>query len=603
MLLQRLTEQADRLEGLPPEFYRPRQIHWVLTILDGGARAHLANRRPPKGTKEAPFAPPVPFVQRSGTKVLPYLLVDTAEFVLGRAKHATAPDGPTEKGQTEAERRHTDYLALVRRWADSAPSDPAAVALLAFLGGGIADLQMPEDLDARDTIAIMVDSTWLHDLPSAKGLWAQVVRERKGGAAEQGLCLVCGELGSLLATIPEPVKKGAIPSSSGGSNEAQLVSVNTAAQGRGGAIQLVNTPVCDRCGGRSMAALNHLLASDAHRRRFADGVMVWWTREPVEQPLIALLDDPGADPATAAVVAHLIDVLHDRPTPAALRRVNANDFYALTLGLNNARTVIREWLDIPLAEVEANLGAWFEDHGVFDGWAGTIRYTPLWLLALATGRHSSGQYVKGNALHGIERDLLLTALRGTPPPARLLPHLLQRIRADRRIDTPRIALLHLALSRPHHRTDRPVPSLDPTSTDPAYLCGRTFAVLEAIQRTALRDVNTTISDKYFGTAMTAPASVLATLRRGANAHLKRLRRDNAPAFYALETRLAQVFGAFTDDPPTHLTPVQQARFVIGYEQQRAADLAAAKAAKDARAAKGFSNANDAPQDAAVTRAS
>ena len=38
--------------------------------------------------------------------------------------------------------------------------------------------------------------------------------------------------------------------------------------------------------------------------------------------------------------------------------------------------------------------------------------------------------------HGCERDLLLTALRGTRPPGYLLPHLLQRIRADGHVDLP-----------------------------------------------------------------------------------------------------------------------------------------------------------------------
>lgn len=577
MLLQRLTELADRTPDLPPEFYRPRQIHWALVITSNGAPPSLAKLIPPPKSRDQAVIVPVPYVQRSGTRVPPFLLVDTAEFVLGRQRNATHLDGPSEKDRTEAARRHEEYLDLVRRWTDEDPSDPAARTVLRFFSGGVGRLEIPEELEAQHTVAIQVDAQWLHERASAMQLWARIVRERKGAAdARRGLCLVCGELGTLLSTIPEPIKKGAIPST-GGTNEAQLVSINSAAQGRGAATQLANTPVCDQCGGRAMAMLNHLLASDTHRRRFPDAVMLWWTREPVDQPLIELVDDNTPDPAT---VAHLIDCLHTKPTLAAGRRVEANDFYALTLGLNNARAVVREWLDIPLDDLKANLGAWFEDHGVFDGWAGATRYVPLWLLALATGRHSGTQYVKGTALHGVERELLHCALRRTPPPARLLPHLLQRIRADRRIDRSRIALLRLALLRSHDRTDHPMPRLDPSSTDPAYLCGRAFAILEAIQYTALPDVKATIGDKYFGTAMTAPASVLANLRRNANAHLKRLRRDKPVACRALESRLSDIFGSFTDDLPAHLSPREQARFVIGYEQQRAAD----NAARAARAA-------------------
>ncbi|SDT83407.1 CRISPR-associated protein, Csd1 family [Streptomyces sp. TLI_053] len=580
MLLQRLTEQAERMADLPPEFYRRRQIDWALVITSDGAAPSLSDRRPPAKSRGQAVVEPVPYVQRSGTRVPPFLLVDTAEFVLARPRVAAEADGPSEKDLSEACRRHEEYLGLLRRWADEVPEDPAVRRLLDVLTLGIGRIDVPQELEARHTVGVLMDGQWLHTRASARRLWARIVRERKGsGRAEPDLCLVCGQPGDLLSTIPEPVKKGAVPTT-GGSNESQLVSINSPAQGRGGAIRLVNTPVCDRCGSRAMATLNRLLAADSHRRLLPDSVLLWWTREPLEQPLIELIDDAHPDPAA---VAHLIDALHHHPDPAEATRIDANDFYALTLGLNNARTVVREWLDVPLDAVKANLGAWFEDHGVFDGWRGTTRYLPLWHLALAAGRHNGTQYVKGTAPHGIERELLHAALRRTPPPARLLPHLLQRIRADHHLDAPRTALLRLALARSHDRTDRPMPQLDPASTDPAYLCGRAFAVLEAIQMAALPDVKATIGDKYFGTAMTAPAAVLANLRRGANAHLKRLRRDKKAAHIALDARLSQVFAAFTDDLPTHLTPREQARFVIGYEQQRAADNQARAAAKAAKA--------------------
>ncbi|MEV7213324.1 type I-C CRISPR-associated protein Cas8c/Csd1 [Kitasatospora cineracea] len=591
MLLQRLTEQAGRLEGLPPEFYRYRQIDWVLMVTTGGAAPKLVDRRPPAKARADAVVEAVPYVQRSGTKVPPFLVVDTAEFVLGRPRGATDEQGPAEKDVAEAARRRGEYLALLRRWAAEASDEPSAALVLDVLTRGVPADKSWEGLEARHTVAVLVDGRWLHERASVRELWARVVRERKGaGGGQQELCLVCGEPGDLLSTIPEPIKKGAIPST-GGSNEAQLISVNSPAQGRGAAVKLVNTPVCDRCGGRAMAALNNMLASDDHRRSLGDGVLLWWTREPLDEALFDLVYDNYPD---SQAVAHLIDSLHHRPDPAAADRIEPNDFYALTLGLNNARTVVREWLDIPVRTVKANLGAWFEDHGVFDGWRGTTRYLPLWLLALATGRHNGTQYAKGTAPRGIERELLRTALHRTPPPAYLLPHLLQRIRADHRIDVPRTALLRLALNRSHDRTDRPMPRLDPDSTDPAYLCGRAFAVLEAIQTAALPDVKATIADKYFGTAMTAPAAVLANLRHGANAHLKRLRRDKRGAHLVLNERLAQVFGAFTDDLPTHLSPREQARFVIGYEQQRAADFAARAAAKAAKAAEAVPNSPDEP---------
>jgi hypothetical protein len=51
------------------------------------------------------------------------------------------------------------------------------------------------------------------------------------------------------------------------------------AQGRRGIMQLTNTPICHSCGSRAMGALNHLLASDRHSRRFREnGALLWCNR-------------------------------------------------------------------------------------------------------------------------------------------------------------------------------------------------------------------------------------------------------------------------------------------------------------------------------------
>ena len=54
-------------------------------------------------------------------------------------------------------------------------------------------------------------------------------------------------------------------------------------------------------------------------------------------------------------------------------------------------------------------------------------------------------------------------------------------------------------------------SLDNENRDAAYLCGRAFAVIEKAQEEALdKELNRTIKDTYFASAMTKPASVMPT---------------------------------------------------------------------------------------------
>lgn len=568
MLLFELKEYAKRLSGeeLPPEFYRPRRIDRVLHIAEDGISAELGYRRSERHVENAPY------VQRSGTKVPPYLLIDNAEFVLGLPR-ADKQGTVTDKARQEATRRHEAYRELALRWATVHRAEPSAAAVETFFArGGVQLLDLPDDVDAQETIAVMVGQRWLHRENSVQRTWVETVRERKGGGS--GVCLVCGQHRELFATIPETVKKGSIPTL-GGSNEAQLVSINTEAQGRRGALQLANTPVCYECGGRAMAVLNYLLGSDTHSRRFRDdGVLLWWTRDGGEDDLLArgIHDEPEPEDIT-----HCINAAYGEPDPYAHQVVEADTFRGVSLALNNSRLVVREWIDVTVGRIKASLGAWYQDIEIYDGWEDKSRYPPVWLMALSCGRWDGKRYVPKSAPRGLEAQLLQCLLQHTPPPARALPRVLQRIQADQHLDAPRIALIRLTLNRSSTCEDV-MPRLDENRTDPAYIAGRIFAVFEGIQRAALGPgVNATIRDKHFSAAVSSPDSVLNSLFMGSGAHFKKLRRDNPGAGINLENKLLDLYGKVRDDLPKHLNAQQQGRFIIGYAHQRGEDLAAARA--------------------------
>ncbi|MGW0981364.1 type I-C CRISPR-associated protein Cas8c/Csd1 [Streptomyces xiamenensis] len=579
MLLQALNEFATRsAEQLPAEYYREKTVHWVLRIAEDGKSAEVQGEGPlpPKRRAEA-LIEQVPHVQRSGTKVPPYLLVDTAEFVLQVPKSTTG-EAEREKATVESERRHAAWRQLALAWATQVPDEPAAVALRTYLTDPTATRAVvPERAEAKDIVAVRVGPQWLHTLASVQEHWAREVRLRKGDRTDRsGLCLVCGTHAPLLSTIPEPIKKGAVPTA-GGSNEGQLISINAAAQGRQGITQLANTPICHTCGGRAMASLNHLLASDRHSRRFRDhGALVWWTLQGTNTDLDALMNDE----VDAGVVARAVDSIQDRPTPYAAQAVGTDLFYGLTLGLNNARIVVRDWVDVPVPTLQANWGRWFAEHGLFDGWTGRTQWMPIWRMAQSCGRFDGERYAKDSTPRGLDHSFLHAALRGLPLPARTLPLVLQRIQADRRIDLPRAALLRLILNRPFDRdgtasVTNATEKLDENSTDPVYTAGRIFYVLEEVQRLALHNLNASLRDKHFRTAMIAPLTTLTQLSANSVAHFKRLSRDNPKAGIALMNRLTELQARLDRPLPQHLTPLDQARFVLGYFHQRHAALEAA----------------------------
>lgn len=120
--------------------------------------------------------------------------------------------------------------------------------------------------------------------------------------------------------------------------------------------------------------------------------------------------------------------------------------------------------------------------------------------------------------------------------------------------------------------------LDTSNQDPAYLCGRLLAVLERIQQIAIPGAGATITDRFYGTFSSAPASVAGSLLRKSQAHLAKLRKERPGAERALQSKLEEIQISLPSFPRT-LTLEQQGLFGLGYYHQRAQDRADAIARK------------------------
>jgi CRISPR-associated protein Csd1 len=116
-----------------------------------------------------------------------------------------------------------------------------------------------------------------------------------------------------------------------------------------------------------------------------------------------------------------------------------------------------------------------------------------------------------------------------------------------------------------------------------YRCGQMLAILEAVQRRASssgRGVNSTLVDRFYGAASTAPATVFANLiNMATKAHLPKLRRDGKEFFHVrsqedavnindLMMEACDAINTAGGFPPP-LTPEQQAQFALGFYHQRA----------------------------------
>jgi len=186
----------------------------------------------------------------------------------------------------------------------------------------------------------------------------------------------------------------------------------------------------------------------------------------------------------------------------------------------------------------------------------------------------------------VTQSLARLALHGTPLPNDLLYLAVRRNRAEQDVTQARAALIRMVLDRDatmEELKEGKMSGLDPNRNDAAYVCGRLLAIIDRIQWSALGDVNSSVIDKFFGSASSNPASVFPILLRGAQFHLNKLARDKPGTRVNLERALEETT-SLIDDFPATLSLKHQGEFSLGFYHQRAHDRAGATARRALREA-------------------
>jgi CRISPR-associated protein Csd1 len=536
MILERLRDFHARIQDdLIPSYHKQQGCRWILEIGSDGSFHDFTETGQ---TKRSATDFNTPYMRRAGSKPPPYLLVDKPAYVLG------LPRSDKEKWQKKAAQRHEEYVALVQECAETV-DHPALDAFLTFLDRHVADaLASPktEDMKTGDLIIPRVDGTYLTQIPAVQQFWIE--RQDTEAAEKSDLtaeCLLCGEERPIARTHPVELVVGP--------DRVGLVTGNAKAFLSHGLKQSEIAPICQRCARIYGEALRYLLETDRHHLRLGDVTWVYWTeRASGFDPFTALT---GAEPRD---VEKLLDAPYRSSKPGDL---DPEPFYSAALTSNISRLAVRSWITTTVGEVKRNIARYFERMRL-DGRDGP-RYHGLYALAGSTVRE-----LDDLPPHTIE-TLLSHALTGRRLPMALLHQAIRRARAEGGITHPRAALYKLVLLSNQSNTITPM--LNPNHDNPAYHCGRLLAVLENIQREAINP-NTTLVDRYYGTASTAPASVFGNLMRGVQSHLSKLRRSDAGGLgHYFERQLGEIMSQLDGFPRT-LGAEDQALFALGYYQQK-----------------------------------
>lgn len=563
MLLEKLSQYAGSLD-LPPAMYAKTPIRWLIDLDEKGQLIGFvqtsSEKKKGKSDRGKEYEAPH-LAKTSGIKAK--LLADNGEYVFGLARDSTK--------RKRVDDRHRAFVEQVKACL-AATQEETLRAVMNFLEQlDISKLNLPEDLEPAHVLTFRVGETLPIHLKSVQRYWASIAgSETEDGTEGKGnimQCLICGEQRLAVKRLQFKIKR--IPG--GQPSGMALISANAPAFESYGLEASFIAPTCQDCGERFSKAANALIESEDTHITVGPLVYIFWTREKVPFSVATLLSRPEPNEVRA-----LIDSMFSGHQTAT--EMDSVPFYATAFSASGGRVAVRDWLDTTVETVRKNLARYFALQQIVDLGTGA-RGNPYGLFPLAASIVREARDLPPN----VPKVLLHMALKGGSLPSWLLFEAVKRNRAEQAITRPRAVLIKMVLlsQQETHVKEDSMTQLEPENHNPAYLCGRLLAVLESIQQSAIPGVNATITDRFFGTASSAPATVFGHLIRGAMAHLGKLRKEKPGTYEALRRRLAEVQEPLKTFPKT-LTLEQQGLFGLGYFHQQAADRAAAIAYRQSR---------------------
>ena len=574
MILTKLVEYYEREAeaGRAPRYgWSNAKVSWALELAEDGTPLRLLplNETVQRGKKnvEVPKVMEVPQPVKRASGVCAQFLCDNAEYILG-----CADKGKPERTKQCHEASKEKHLHILEG-LDS----PAARAITAFFKSwnpagadaaeGIA-AELPQ-VQSGGNIVFRIGECFAEDDPAIRKAWMSALGNESD--APDGLCMLTGQHAPIARL--HPAIKGVVGAQpSGGS----LISYNkgkSAFESFGNEdAQSFNAPVSEYAAFAYTTALNLLISDHAHTVRLGDTTIVYWAEQENTacQDLFASCvfgkesEHPMTDQTLHAFFEHVregrsvsyegLDIPFDNP------------FYILGIAPNAARLSVRFFLAGTFGGFLQSTLAHQERMEIVRPKFQEQASIPIWQMLGETVKPQSRDKSASPLLAG---SALRAILMNDPYPAALYENILLRIRAEHdehKINFRRAAILKACLIKNKGR--KITVALDESSTNPAYVLGRLFAVLERIQQDANPGILATIKDRYFNAACATPARVFPVLQKLSQHHLRKL-PEKSRAYHEIQVGRIMDLLRMQEAPfPRTLSLEAQGIFILGYYHQR-----------------------------------
>ncbi|MCQ4085962.1 type I-C CRISPR-associated protein Cas8c/Csd1 [Saccharibacillus sp. JS10] len=619
---EQLLQDPD--SGMSKPGYSSDKVSFVLEIDRNGELLSIMDIRVASGKKQVPVRKMVPEhpVRTSGIK--PFFLSDKAEYILGIVTDKAGgiqTSLPKFTSSAELHKRllqtsHSDeaksVISFYEHW------NPEQVIRSDFpLYHDL--LKVVSTTDNNLIFQLSGKRLYIHDTSEVLKEWDRAVMEAQVDSdAKLGTCLVTGLENQPLAQVHKVNIKGVLNAQQAG---ASLVSFNFKASESYGKEKSYNAPFSEAASIGYAKALNHLILSEHNRlRRMGDMTVVFWAERLPNEPQEDWTTQEGlfsgffdgifgatdSDEAKAEssekesvkasktaprqedtqLTRHVEDLL-ERVKNA--ETVEANmlpskdaSFYVLGMSGNNARLAVRFFWQSSFEELFRKLSQYASDMEMQPPGNRKSDLPTLFQIMLQTVRQTGEiSKMRKNISGSMESEWFRAMLSGGTLPYSVFSAIVSRARVDGQMspygEHARNAWIRASVikayltryARIHHQQEMKealTPMLNEEAQSVAYRLGRLFSVLERAQTDAAGGpgrLNTTIKDRYFGSASATPAAVFPILLRLAQHHMAKAEygrfRDSEI------TSILKGVEAF----PNHLDLKQQGLFMLGYYHQTA----------------------------------
>lgn len=581
MLLQALYELAQQRNLVPDMGYSMEPTHYEMRISPEGKLLSLELK---------PQRMMVPQAMSRCSDIAPRFFVDNTKYVFGLGGETKDTKAKEAKRLVRMNECFEAYYAQIIK-AAIISRDEAAVAYQKFgyrlnewhrTGRSFANYPdllplsaqapkkdsatLPDGWVGSEVIVCYLgdEATPMFQRPKIREQWSALQLSMEKG--RRGRCLVTGKIAPVLSKH-FPIKGLPGAQASG----AFMCCYDKPAFSSRGAVQGENACISHEGAVGYVAAL-HWLLQRTEKRRHQYGIQVG--NDTVMLVWSAAGSQFNPDTVLEAISPSPDNVLQ-YPASAwsgmAPEPIDHTHFYAVLLSPNASRVVVRDFIDMPVRDIKANILRYHEDLKIGE----EPRPISLWLIQRALNVQLPKDRRKGGTMLPplLASSWMQAIFKGTPYPSTLLDMALKRLSdpsVSGRIRETCCAVIKAVLLRmPGQRKEITV-ALDEKNTDMPYLLGRLFAVMERLQQIAIPGINTSMRDKHISAAFQSPSLVYPSLMALSSHHFRKVETRTPALARWLEKMKIQIVDQMPQKFPARLLPIEQGQWNIGYLQQVAA---------------------------------